>query len=734
MANPFLFMEEESSTVGVPSDAFANPFLVEDDEEAVDFGADNPFSASNPFAFNDAGDDDHEADPANPDTGANLFLVEDDNDEQQVDATMSFFGTTINECDGLQYHKPNDLNVQQHVLVDESVQAYSSEDELRKRPPRPNPPPSQVTQQLITNLTDHLDQTSTNLLGKLPVTRTPSPVSMRDLHSPSPTPGDVGDLFDVSEGFGAPQPAQVQPEPEQKPMRPPPPRPVPPRPTPPKGSLKSSPVTAPTPVHPVNTATVTQAQQPQQEDDLFNFFGTGPQKKPPPKPPAPKSKEDILSLFNPTQPAQQAQRQDLLSEDIDFTAQHQGQTQTPVAVVQPYEPEQQEAPASIPQAIVEPMVHQPIVENHVVKSQSIPRIQEDLTPDLPPDIDDEPTIIEDVPQIRSEVSPDYSSESGITSGGIPASASGSILNMVMQESEPTPVINEPVEEANPFAEQLPVLSPVLTQPEELQEKLQFLQEKPSDYVCPRPTTPDPIVAQPELAPIFGGPITPNPIVAQPELAPIFDGLLPSPAKPAPPPPPARGGSVLTTTVSPQPVVVPEIFKSDEFDDFSAKFESKTQPKTGNAFLDSLAEDIPVVVTADAWGDDAFGGGSAAVDDGFGNDEDGFDTWDPPVVPESSPYMTRRLSNGSDEGKDFSVVIKPKGAHVDFGNVAPILGPPPPQRSPYSGSIYSEEGELNSKNLLMGLYWIYRGFTFHYEREKRIFCEAFNIGKCFSSIR
>lgn len=691
MANPFLFMEEESSTVGAPSDAFANPFLVEDDEEAVDFGADNPFSASNPFAFNDAGDDGHEAEPANADAGANLFLVEEDNDEQQVDATMSFFGTTINEHDGLQYHKPNDLNVQQHVLVDESAQAYSSEDELRKKPPRPNPPPSQVTQQLITNLTDHLDQTSTNLLGKLPVTRTPSPVSMRDLHSPSPTP-DVGDLFDVSEAFGTPQQAQVQPEPEQKPMRPPPPRPVPPRPTPPKGSLKSSPVTAPTPVHPVNTATVTQAQQPQHEDDLFNFFGTGSQKKPPPKPPAPKSKEDILSLFNPTQPAQQTQRQDLLSEDIDFTAQHQGQTQTPVAVVQPYEPEQQEAPASIPQAIVEPMVHPPIVENHVIKSQSIPRIQEDLTPDLPPDEDDQPTIIEDVPQIKSEVSSDYSPESGITSGGIPASASGSVLNMAMQESEPTPVINEPVEEANPFAEQLPVLSPILTEPEPLQEKLQFLQEKPSDYVCPRPTTPDPIVAQPELAPIFGGPVTPIPIIAQPELAPIFDGLLPSPAKPAPPPPPARGGSVLTTTVSPQPAVVPEIFKSDEFDDFAAKFDSKTQPKTGNAFLDSLAEDIPVVVNADAWGDDAFGGGSAAVDDGFGNDEDGFDTWDPPVVPESSPYMTRRLSNGSDEGKDFSVVIKPKGAHVDFGNVAPILGPPPPQRSPYSGSIYSEEGE------------------------------------------
>lgn len=711
MANPFLFMEEEVTAVNAVSDAFANPFLVEDDDDdAGDFSAENPFSASNPFAFNDTSEENHVATttagnffPSDTVTqsGANLFLVDDDNDDQQVDATMSFFGTTINEHDGLQYQKPSDLNVaNQHGLIDDSVNAYSSEEELKaKKPPRPNPP-SRVTQQLITNLTDHLDQTSTNLLGKLPVTRTPSPVSMRDLHSPSPTP-DFGDLLDVSEttqtaaqqvdnshSFAA-QP--VAPEPEHKPMRPPPPRPVPPRPTPPRGSVKSSPVTAPTPVHPTYTATVTQAQPPaQQEDDLFNFFGTGQQKKPPPKPPAPKTKEDILSLFQaPSQPVQQTQKQDLLSEDIDFTTQVQHQTQAPVAVVQPYEPQQEitnEAPAPIPQAIVEPMVHQP-VENHViVKSQSIPTIEMDLTPDLPIDSDDMPTIIEDVAQIKSEISSDYSPESGITSGGILASASGSVLNMTMAENEPVPEVitiqepyEEPQDEANPFA------AKALTPPEQLQE-MQFLQQKSNEYQYQRPTTPDPIVSQPELAPIFGGPLPST-----------------SPAKPAPPPPPARISSVLTTPVQPPqqqlPHVVPEIFKSDEFDDFSAKFDSKSQPKvtTGNAFLDSLGEE-PVAATADAWGDsDAFGGPSIAVDDGFGNEEDGFDSWNVPVVPESTPYMNRRMSNGSDDGKDFSVVIKPKGANVDFANVAPILGPPPPQRSPYSGSAYSEGKNRKRKN-------------------------------------
>jgi stonin-1/2 len=640
MANPFLFMEEESAAAPGAPDGFVNPFLVEDDDddEAGAFTNDNPFSASNPFAFNEV--DDSSAANVTADSGADLFLVEDDHEEeQQVDPTMSFFGTTINEHDGLQYQKPSDLNVV-NQLVDDSINEH---EDFNRKPPRPNPPPSQVTQQLITNLTDHLDQTSTNLLGKIPVTRTPSPVSMRDLHSPSPTPGE-SDLFDVSEAFSAQATIVNNVEPEQKPMRPPPPRPVPPRPTPPK----ASPVTAPTPVQPVNTTTVTQAPQ-QQEDDLFNFFGTG-QKKPPPKPPAPKTKEDILSLFNPAQPVQQSQKPDLLSEDIDFSVQNS--TPTPVAVVQPYEPPQEEV-AVIPQAIVEPMVHQN-VENHVIKSQSIPKIEMDLTPDLPVEIDEH---FEDLNAARSEISSDP--ESGITSGGIPASASGSILNMAMQE-EPTIV----VQESEPP-------KPVLTPP----EQLQFLQQKSSEYVYQRPTTPDPIVAQPELAPIFGGPL-PNT----------------SPAKAPPPAPPARGGSVLTTVVTPvSNPVVPEIFKSDEFDDFSAKFESKTQPKvTGNAFLDSLGDGN--ASTADAWGDsDAFGDSAVTAESGFGNDDDGFDSWNPPAVPESTPYMARRGSGGSDEGRDFSVVIRPK-QDVDFATAAPILGPPPPQRSPYSGSVYSEEGE------------------------------------------
>lgn len=597
MANPFLFMEEEVSSAVPAFEDFANPFLVEDDGDEGDFPSENPFSASNPFAFNDTTE---QSEPET--TGASLFLVEDD--EIQVDVTMSFFGTTINECDGLQ--QPSDPAMDTNFM--------ESEDELKSnKPPRPNPP-SQVTQQLITNLTDHLDQTSTNLLGKLPVTRTPSPVSMRDLHSPSPTPDLMEASDDVEPSFG------VIPVAEVKPTRPPPPRPVPPRPSPPS---KTSPVTAVVP-------DVTNVAAPQQDEDLFNFFGTGQQKKPPPKPPAPKSKEDILSLFTaPTQAAHQPSKPDLLSEDIDFSVQSQNQPQAPpVAVVQPFEEKSSSIEVTSPQAVPQATTDEP------PKQADSPVAQETAAAVVAMEQE------EAQPEIELSFNHVQKTEVGVNEPS---------FTVTMHESPEAEIVHTPK---------------ALTPPEQLQQ-LQFLQQKSSEFQHQRPTTPDPIVAQPELAPIFGGPL---PTIQM---------------KPSPPPPPARGSSVLTTA---QPVT-PVIFESDGFDDFSAKFESKSQAKAStNAFADSVTPET----TVDAWGgSDAFGDNSAAAENCFGNDEDGFDTWDPPVVPESTPYMARRMSVGSDEGKDFSVVIRPKTADTDFSSVGPILGPPPPQKSPFSGSAYSE---------------------------------------------
>jgi hypothetical protein len=313
--------------------------------------------------------------------------------------------------------------------------------------------------------------------------------------------------------------------------------------------------------------------------------------------------------------------------------------------------------------VIEPPA--PAVEvEQVVSAQSIPTIQMDLTPDnnMYDEEEDEPAPrVEEVADIRSDVSSIYSPESTAATE-IPASASITAFDLVQEITEKAESALSFQEQENPFAEK------TLTPPEELAQ-LQFLSSKSTDYQHQRPTTPDPIVSQPELAPIFGG------------IAPV------SPAKPAPPRPPARGGSVLTTIQPAQPSVVPDIFKSDEFDDFSAKFESKTAV-VSNAFMDAVA---PEVVTAgDAWGDSGNAFGDTAVDDGFGNDDDGFDSWNVPVVPESTPYMHRRGSDGSDEGKDFSVVINPVKGRAEY-ETAPALAPP--QKSPYSGSIYSE-GEAN----------------------------------------
>ncbi|CAO1406835.1 unnamed protein product [Diamesa hyperborea] len=744
MANPFLFMEDDSTAGAPANDAYSNPFLVEDDGQDDEYANDNPFfsGANNPFAgFGDTDEDGNsmvttttttagDMFPADnlTQSGANFFLTEDDNDnsnEQHIDSTMSFFGTTINEHDGLQYHKPSDLNVmnQNPGVFDDSMNAYSSEEELKsKKPPRPNPPPSHATQQLIHSLTDHLDQTSTNLLGKLPVTRSPSPISMRDLHSPSPTQFD--DLLDVSEApkqqpsddqnnffdlgsndnsFAPIQPVMDNPfvqapvEVEHKPMRPPPPRPLPPRPSPPK----SSPVTAPTPVQPVQTAPVTQvAQQQQDSDDLFDFFGTAPQKKAPPKPAPPKSKEDILSLFSapvaPVVPVQQ-QQHDLLSDDImDFVPVPQ-QAPVPTAHAQPivqqtYEPPvlsetpfipevipeniQEIIPETIPEEIVE-VIPEPVQKTMLqgnYNNYPIPTIEEHLEPNPPAHLMEDDEYEEQMSKSEFSDNP--------TPSSFPDSENED-LNMEMQQEIPAPTIYQAADRASKFFQDsdafeaagatyqavIPPEAPVAYH--EPAEVNPFL----SDTTPPEPVNVVvcPLVAQPELAPIFNDDIQPAVVAAKPFI----------PPKPAPPRPPVRYSSVLTTVPAPSPV--PDAV----FDDFSAKFESKPTAKvTGNAFLDSLVED-PVVVAADAWGDsdDAFGN-TVAPSAGFDNDEVGFDSWAPPVVPGSTPF-DRKDSDDDDDlpGKELHVVIRPIDNGAGFGMATPALGPPP-RKSPYSGSVYS----------------------------------------------
>lgn len=350
MANPFLMTDDDVSTA---NDLNSNPFLMQDADECNDYAADNPFlaQANNPFAaFGDedvvtTSTQDYHLGSSDTYTDSNTFLNSDNNEmitstdvhSNPIDSAMSFFGTTItdmDDADDVAFSKPTGLSIQSNnVLMSnfDDTMAYSSEDELKdKRLPPPRPvPPSQTTQDLILSVADQLDQTSSHLLNRIPVTRTPSPVSMRDLHSPSPTP-ELGDLLDVSEqlppdlinqndGFGdshvdsntSDNPFMIQDElVKTEPVRPPPPRPTPPRPTPPRrpSPPQAEPVTIQSqPQNPI--------QQPQTEPDLFDMFGTGEQQKSQ-QPPAPKSNQDILSLFSTPKPSVPTSQPDLLCGDI----------------------------------------------------------------------------------------------------------------------------------------------------------------------------------------------------------------------------------------------------------------------------------------------------------------------------------------------------------------------------------------------------------------------------------
>ncbi|XP_050084569.1 protein stoned-B [Anopheles aquasalis] len=727
MANPFL-MDDEDPLEG--RDPTPNPFLFGDSEPSDE--PDNPFLASvptangarNPFAM--FGEADGEANTGMPlappatgvgdvfgsivTSGTDLFLSDpvilqtngSSVPQAQDASSANFFHTTINEEDDLIIPKPSlHLHLGAHNNTarmggDALLGAlYSSEDELRggasiapHKPPPPRPiPPSHATQQLISSIADQLDQTTTNLLQKIPVTRTPSPVSMRDLHSPSPTP-DFGDLMTSTAAVAtAPDnPFASEPAPsgptmtpggqhsEQSIQKPPRPRPPPPRPAPPaRSSLASTPVGATQPPAPP-------APPAYQDPDLFDLFGSDPRPIASPKPPAPKTKEDILSLFSmPAQPVAAAttpepKKPDLLSDDLDDLLRGgDGTTDTapdaaPEAAFVPYLSEQ-------PQRPVPPVPHTVAAAPTATATTAVTKILQEQPPPEQAIALDAELMMEPSPEIvfevapasepesdamRSEVSSEYSpTGSNLTSGNIPSSVSGSIVNLPLGavatsdelESETTVTATatavlettgteyvEPVVAANPFEMETdsgPAVSGVCG-------GLAYATE------------------------LFGGTtnVTNNNTM---EVEPLEVGAG------------AEAPAATACAVSAE---------QDAFDSFAAKFESRSQPSgpggtapgqpiipsVGNIFL----QDDGGVSGADAWGTDGIGGGDGGGADGFGND-DGFD--DMFLSMQAPP----KAEHDSDEDREFSVVIRPKNG-LEVGFSAPALAPPP--KSPLTASIYS----------------------------------------------
>lgn len=334
MSNPFLFDDVDDGDE-LATDPASNPFLQETAAVETEYPAENPFFAqvNNPFA--DYGNEAASEDLRKNSIPTSAAATAPTSEENIIFGTQATIVPVDNSAINIFSTDTNQYNT--------NVDELSDNNDKKKAPPPPRPtPPNQVTQELISSLADQLDHTSSNLLDRIPVTRTPSPVSIRDLHSPSPTPecGDLLDNFDdlntlnnsavdeQSNNFTGENPFATVHDVHStseihKPL---PPRPTPPRPTPPR---RPSPpqiqqnVSA-APVEPqANMQTEQQPAQASNDIDLFDMFGTGQQ----PKPQQPKSNQDILSLFSAPKVESIQAQPDLLTSDI-FPVSHQQQSTT----------------------------------------------------------------------------------------------------------------------------------------------------------------------------------------------------------------------------------------------------------------------------------------------------------------------------------------------------------------------------------------------------------------------
>lgn len=265
--NPFLSMNEPAAPV---TTEVLNPFMMSESETSNFTPGDNPFATSNPFS-----DFENSYEPPVGDTvPVDIFVGAEPTGigAKQFDETntMDVFGNL--SMDNERLVKPTELE-----LVSTMVDCSYAEDEEVKDAQLPSRPLPPETQNLILSVTGQMEFASSHLLDRIPPTRTPSPVSVRDIHSPSPTPEP--DLMEEN--------SSIVDGNRNKPARPPPARPPrpapPPRPQPP----------------PVTTQAVS--------DDINLFDAPAPTVVKP-------TKEAILSLYS--APKKEEKQIDFLSDDI----------------------------------------------------------------------------------------------------------------------------------------------------------------------------------------------------------------------------------------------------------------------------------------------------------------------------------------------------------------------------------------------------------------------------------
>ncbi|XP_047533795.1 protein stoned-B-like [Vanessa atalanta] len=243
-----------------------NPFMMSESDTSNFTPGDNPFATSNPFS-----DFENSYEPPAGDTvPVDIFGNAEPTGigAKQFDETnsMDVFGNL--SMDNERLVKPTELELVS-TMVDCS---YPEEEEIKDSQLSTRPLPAE-TQNLILTVTGQMEFTSSHLLDRIPPTRTPSPVSVRDIHSPSPTPEP--DLLEEN--------TSTVDNNRNKPARPPPARPPrpapPPRPQQPPVTIQSAgddinlfDAPAPTVVKPTKEAILSLYSAPKKEEKQIDFL------------------------------------------------------------------------------------------------------------------------------------------------------------------------------------------------------------------------------------------------------------------------------------------------------------------------------------------------------------------------------------------------------------------------------------------------------------------------------
>ncbi|CAH1108824.1 unnamed protein product [Psylliodes chrysocephalus] len=717
-ANPFLFSEEPYTS---PSSAGSNPFLLDDGDDQLNHASgfnDNPFlsqtattMSTNPFSFDPMELEPAEAEIPNMQAVSSDFGQFTEANNQPSITDFGSFGkpvapdlfsdheiqpaTANYDQFGIQFNEPATIEpIHAAPIISTTAPQKPSDLDLKyshqaningpPRPPPPRPPPSKETQDLLMSVMGAMDATSSSLLGKIPPTRSPSPVNMRDLHSPSPTPEPAfGDLLDVSDkpqetnntadtdffslnesnncdinqnpqnnvvDFNQPPPvpSQVKPPKPPPPVRPP--KPPPPavishasKPVPPKAEIKSNIV-----------------------DDMDMFGVDEP----------PKKKEvtnaDILNLYN--APKQEAVK-DLLSDDIiepEIQSKQEIITVNPVEDVKIIEnpktalsPITQTNDTLISSEHSQEDLQMDLSDNHskgsvgsvtfnpfaATEDFSSPNIvQQNATDDnfkteINQNTEQNPMeITENINNFVVEAIPTQNEPFGfsaVENNSIKSEPFGfSTVENNSIKSEPfgfSTVENNSIK-SEPFG-----FSAVENNSTQFTNTSFVNDSAPDVFGLSKSSTVPPVSASATDNFGFGS--------ALPTSVPALDSF-------------GFGSS----TIAPASSDTDAFGGNDDFDDFEKKFDSVKHDDLSHSAWGS-----EFVNTAEA--SSGFG-----QDGGFGQD-DGFDAFlamqEPPTVPQSTPNrISKTGSQESDEDKDFSVFIRPKGNDDVTPEVLPFIAPPP----------------------------------------------------------